>query len=55
MADEPTASLDSHNGHAVMELLRQLAKEEGCTVLIVTHDSRLGMWLIAWLTWKMES
>jgi putative ABC transport system ATP-binding protein len=41
MADEPTASLDSHNGHAVMELLRQLAKEEGCTVLIVTHDSRL--------------
>jgi putative ABC transport system ATP-binding protein len=41
MADEPTASLDSHSGHAVMELLRQLAKEEGCTVLIVTHDPRI--------------
>jgi putative ABC transport system ATP-binding protein len=41
MADEPTASLDSHNGHAVMELLRKLAKEEGCTVLIVTHDPRI--------------
>lgn len=41
MADEPTAALDSHSGHAVIELLRTLAKEEGCTVLIVTHDSRI--------------
>jgi putative ABC transport system ATP-binding protein len=41
MADEPTASLDSQNGHAVMELLRQLAKEESCTVLIVSHDPRI--------------
>lgn len=41
MADEPTASLDSANGHAVMELLRKLAKEEGATVLIVTHDPRI--------------
>jgi putative ABC transport system ATP-binding protein len=41
MADEPTAALDSHNGHLVMELLRGLAKEQGCTVLIVTHDPRI--------------
>jgi putative ABC transport system ATP-binding protein len=41
MADEPTASLDIHNGHAVIELLRQLAKEANRTVLIVTHDPRL--------------
>ncbi len=41
MADEPTASLDARSGHAVMALLRQLAKEEGCTVLIVTHDPRI--------------
>lgn len=41
MADEPTASLDSQSGHAVIELLRQLAKEGGRTVLIVTHDPRL--------------
>lgn len=41
MADEPTASLDSQNGHAVIELLRKLAKEEGCTVLMVTHDPRI--------------
>ena len=41
MADEPTAALDSHSGHAVIELLRRLAKEEGATVLIVTHDPRI--------------
>ena len=41
MADEPTAALDSHSGHAVIELLRQLAKQSGRTVLIVTHDPRL--------------
>jgi putative ABC transport system ATP-binding protein len=41
MADEPTAALDSHNGHAVIDLLRNLAKEKGRTVLIVTHDPRI--------------
>lgn len=41
MADEPTAALDSQNGHAVIELLRNLAKEKGRTVLIVTHDPRI--------------
>jgi putative ABC transport system ATP-binding protein len=41
MADEPTAALDSHNGHAVIDLLRTLAKEKGRTVLIVTHDPRI--------------
>jgi putative ABC transport system ATP-binding protein len=41
MADEPTASLDARNGHAVMELLHDLAKQRGCTVLMVTHDPRI--------------
>lgn len=41
MADEPTAALDSHSGHAVISLLRKLAKDEGCTVLMVTHDPRI--------------
>ncbi len=41
MADEPTAALDSHSGHTVTDLLRKLAKEQGCTVLIVTHDPRV--------------
>lgn len=41
MADEPTSALDSYSGHSVTDLLRKLAKEQGATVLIVTHDSRL--------------
>lgn len=41
MADEPTAALDSQSGRNVIELLRRLAKEQGATVLIVTHDPRI--------------
>lgn len=41
MADEPTAALDSHSGHAVISLLRSLAKEDKVTVLMVTHDPRI--------------
>lgn len=41
LADEPTAALDSQRGRAVIELLRSLAKEEGCTVVMVTHDARI--------------
>ena len=40
LADEPTASLDSRSGRAVLEMLRGLAHEQGCAVVIVTHDSR---------------
>jgi len=42
MADEPTAALDSKNGHTVIELLRRLAKEQNRTVLMVTHDPRIA-------------
>lgn len=41
LADEPTAALDAHNGLAVTELLRNLAKEHGHTVVVVTHDNRI--------------
>ena len=41
-ADEPTSALDGENGHVVMELLRKCAKEQGSTVLCVTHDARLA-------------
>jgi putative ABC transport system ATP-binding protein len=41
LADEPTSSLDSKSGRAVVEIMQQLAREEGCTVLLVTHDNRI--------------
>jgi putative ABC transport system ATP-binding protein len=41
LADEPTASLDKHSGRDVVELLRQLARRQGCAVLLVTHDNRI--------------
>lgn len=41
LADEPTANLDSHNGHETMRLLRRIAKEENRSVIIVSHDERI--------------
>jgi putative ABC transport system ATP-binding protein len=41
LADEPTASLDSARTLAVVDLLRQLAREQGAGVLIVTHDEQV--------------
>jgi putative ABC transport system ATP-binding protein len=41
LADEPTASLDAANGQTAMELLRRLTSDEGKTVVVVTHDSRI--------------
>ena len=40
LADEPTAALDSHRGRQVMELFRQVAREHGSGVVVVTHDHR---------------
>ena len=41
LADEPTANLDSKNGHDVVVLLRDIAKTTGRTVIIVSHDDRI--------------
>ncbi len=41
LADEPTGNLDSKNGEAVMELLRDLHRE-GATICMVTHDARFA-------------
>jgi putative ABC transport system ATP-binding protein len=41
LADEPTASLDSKSGREIVELMRQLARDQGCAILIVTHDNRI--------------
>jgi len=41
LADEPTANLDSKIGHEIMRLLRSIAKEQGRSVVIVSHDQRI--------------
>ena len=41
-ADEPTGSLDSLAGEKVMDLLTGLAREQGATVVLVTHDARVA-------------
>src|ERR1700747_271107 len=41
-ADEPTGSLDSLTGEKVMDLMTGLAREQGATVVIVTHDARIA-------------
>jgi putative ABC transport system ATP-binding protein len=41
LADEPTAALDSKSGREVVTLMQTLAKEQNCTILMVTHDNRI--------------
>jgi putative ABC transport system ATP-binding protein len=41
-ADEPTGALDSLTGEKVMDLLVDLVREEGTTVILVTHDARVA-------------
>ena len=41
LADEPTANLDGHTGIQVTEMLKNLARAHGSTVVVVTHDSRI--------------
>jgi putative ABC transport system ATP-binding protein len=41
LADEPTAALDKQNGHDCVKLMREVARSQGCPILIVTHDPRI--------------
>lgn len=41
LADEPTAALDKKSGRDVVEMMQRLAKEQGCAILLVTHDNRI--------------
>ena len=42
LADEPTGALDSKTGEQVLGILRQLHKEQGTTVLLITHDNKVA-------------
>ena len=41
LADEPTASLDKQSGRDVVDLIQELAREDGTAVVLVTHDNRI--------------
>jgi len=41
LADEPTASLDKKSGREVVDRMQSLAREQGTTILLVTHDTRI--------------
>ena len=43
LADEPTGSLDSQNGHEIIKLLKESNKKYGQTLLLVTHDENIAL------------
>lgn len=43
LADEPTGSLDSRNGHEIMKLLKLSNKKYGQTLIVVTHDENIAL------------
>ena len=42
LADEPTGALDTTTGHGLMTLLKELVKEEGLTIVLVTHEQEVA-------------
>jgi putative ABC transport system ATP-binding protein len=42
LGDEPTAALDWGTGRGIIELMRQLTRDEACAVVVVTHDPRVA-------------
>ena len=42
LADEPTGALDSHVSKEIMDLFISLNREEGITIIIITHDHRIA-------------
>lgn len=42
LADEPTGALDQENGENIMNILKKLNKDEGKTIIIVTHDINIA-------------
>jgi len=41
-ADEPTGNLDSHTSEEILQMFQQLNKEEGITIILVTHDASVA-------------
>jgi putative ABC transport system ATP-binding protein len=48
LADEPTGNLDSKNGKAILDLLRQINRDDACTVVMVTHSEEAAGYGNCW-------
>lgn len=55
LADEPTAHLDDPATTTVLELLAQLARDEQATLIVATHDARVGQVLTQAVEWRLAS
>ncbi len=58
LADEPTGNLDSKTSHEIMDVIRKLNREQGVTVILVTHEADIGAYadrLIVMRDGKIES
>lgn len=53
LADEPTGNLDGENTRNIIELLSELAHEENCCVIVITHDQNVAE--VADKVYKMDS
>jgi macrolide transport system ATP-binding/permease protein len=42
LADEPTGNLDTRTSHEILEIIRKLNREQGVTVILVTHEADIG-------------
>jgi len=52
LADEPTGNLDSKNSAEIMEIIQRLNREDGITVLVVTHDAGVAAYVDRIVTFR---
>ena len=52
LADEPTGNLDTRTSHEIMETLTRLNREQGVTIIVVTHEADIGAYADRVLTMR---